>query len=82
MYRDLRKVYWSEGMKKGISQFVAKCPDCQQVKVDHQRPGGLAQNIELPEWKWEMINMNFITGLPSSHRQHDFIWVVVYRMTK
>ncbi|KAH0720138.1 hypothetical protein KY284_005168 [Solanum tuberosum] len=30
-------------------------------------PGGMAQNIELPEWRWEMINMDFITGLPSYH---------------
>ncbi|WMV24393.1 hypothetical protein MTR67_017778, partial [Solanum verrucosum] len=45
-------------------------------------PGGLAQRIELPEWKWEMINMDFITGLPRSLRQHDSIWVIVDRMTK
>ena len=36
-------------MKKGIAKFVAKCPDCQQVKVDHRNPCGLAQNIEFPE---------------------------------
>jgi len=82
MYRDLREVYWWNGMKKGITEFVAKCPNCQQVKVEHQRPGGLAQRIELPEWKWEMINMDFITGLPRSRRQHDSIWVIVDRMTK
>ncbi|KAH0711565.1 hypothetical protein KY289_007524 [Solanum tuberosum] len=82
MYRDLREVYWWNGMKKGIAEFVAKCPNCQQVKVEHQRPGGLAQRIELPEWKWEMINMDFITGLPRSRRQHDSIWVIVDRMTK
>ncbi|KAH0691243.1 hypothetical protein KY285_018431 [Solanum tuberosum] len=64
MYRDLREVYWWNDMKKGIAEFVAKCPNCQQVKVEHQRPGGLAQNIELPEWKWEMINMDFITDYP------------------
>ncbi|WMV29725.1 hypothetical protein MTR67_023110 [Solanum verrucosum] len=29
-----------------------------------------------------MINMDFITGLPSSRRQHDSIWVIVDRMTK
>ncbi|KAH0670582.1 hypothetical protein KY290_025996 [Solanum tuberosum] len=51
MYRDLREVYWWNGMKKDIAEFVTKCPNCQQVKVEHQRPGGLAQNIELPEWK-------------------------------
>ncbi|WMV40816.1 hypothetical protein MTR67_034201 [Solanum verrucosum] len=29
-----------------------------------------------------MVNMDFITGLPRSHRQHDSIWVIVDRMTK
>ncbi|KAH0693675.1 hypothetical protein KY285_020772 [Solanum tuberosum] len=64
MYRDLREVYWWSSMKKGIVEFVAKCPNCQQVKVEHQSPSGLAKNIELLEWKWEMINMDLITGLP------------------
>ena len=48
MFRNLREVYMCEGMKKDIVEFVAKCPNFQQVKVEHQRPGGLAQNIELP----------------------------------
>ncbi|WMV42357.1 hypothetical protein MTR67_035742 [Solanum verrucosum] len=39
MYRDLREVYWWSIMKKGIAEFVAKCLNCQQVKVEHQRPG-------------------------------------------
>ncbi|KAH0683010.1 hypothetical protein KY289_020762 [Solanum tuberosum] len=82
MYRDLREVYWWSSMKKGIAEFVVKCPNCQQVKVEHQRPGGMAQNIELPEWKWEMINMDFITWFPQSRRQHDSIWLIVDRMTK
>ncbi|WMV46373.1 hypothetical protein MTR67_039758, partial [Solanum verrucosum] len=33
MYRDLWEVYWWNGMKKDIAKFVAKCPNCQQVKV-------------------------------------------------
>ncbi|XP_069146065.1 uncharacterized protein [Solanum lycopersicum] len=53
-----------------------------QVKVEHQRPGGLAQNTDILEWKWEMINMNFITGLPRSRRQHDSIWVIVDKISK
>ncbi|KAH0706733.1 hypothetical protein KY289_011809 [Solanum tuberosum] len=39
MYHDLREVYWWNSMKKGIAEFVVKCPNCQQVKVEHQRPG-------------------------------------------
>ena len=30
-----------------ISELVAKCPNFQQVKVEHQRIGGMAHNIEL-----------------------------------
>ncbi|WMV24123.1 hypothetical protein MTR67_017508, partial [Solanum verrucosum] len=51
MYHDLRKVYWWSSMKKGIVEFVANCPNCQQVKVEHQRPAGMAQDIELPKLK-------------------------------
>ncbi|WMV58599.1 hypothetical protein MTR67_051984, partial [Solanum verrucosum] len=35
MYRDIREVYWWNGMKKDIAEFEAKCPNCQQVKVQH-----------------------------------------------
>ncbi|KAH0689070.1 hypothetical protein KY289_016428 [Solanum tuberosum] len=82
MYRDLREVYWWNGMKKDIADFVAKCPNCQQVKVDHQKPRGMTQEIDIPTWKWELINMDFITGLPCTRRQHDSIWVIVDRVTK
>ena len=35
MYRDLREVYWWNGMTRDIADFVSKCPNCQQVKVEH-----------------------------------------------
>jgi len=66
MHRDLREAYWWSSMKTSIAEYVVKCPNCQQVKVEHQRPGGMAKNINLSEWKREMINMDFMTGLPRS----------------
>ncbi|WMV09673.1 hypothetical protein MTR67_003058 [Solanum verrucosum] len=33
-------------MKKHIAYFVAKCLNCQQVKVEHQRTGGFSQDID------------------------------------
>ncbi|WMV09746.1 hypothetical protein MTR67_003131 [Solanum verrucosum] len=38
MYRDLREVFWWNGMKRDITDFVAKFPNCQQVKVEQQKP--------------------------------------------
>ena len=42
----------------------------------------MTQEIDIPTWKWDVINMDFITGLPRIRRQHDSIWVIVDRMTK
>ena len=53
MYQDLRQHYWWRRMKKDIVGFVARCLNCQQVKYEHQRPGGLLQQMDIPEWKWE-----------------------------
>ena len=69
-------------MKKDIAAFVPKCATCQQVKLEHQRPGGMMQEFSIPTWKWEEINMDFVIGLPPSRRHHDSIWVVVDRLTK
>ncbi|XP_070013771.1 uncharacterized protein [Nicotiana sylvestris] len=54
MHHDVKEQYWWDNMKKSISQFVAQCPNCQQVKIEHQKPGGLLQNIEILTWKWEV----------------------------
>ncbi|XP_071901009.1 uncharacterized protein [Coffea arabica] len=38
--------------------------------------------LEIPEWKWEHITMDFVTGLPRSQQGFDAIWVIVDRLTK
>ena len=69
-------------MKRSIAELVAQCPNCQQLKVEHQRPGGYMKHIELFIWKWGMINRDFVTGLPLSFSKFDSIWVIVERITK
>ena len=64
MYHDLKRSYWWPGMKKAVAHYVAKCFTCQQVKADYQKPSGLLQPLEVPQWKWESISMDFIDGLP------------------
>ena len=82
MYRDIcRQYYWS-GMKKHVADFVRRCLTCQQVKVEHQRPIGLLQPLEVAEWKWEHITMDFVNHLPQTSRKHDAVWVIVDWLTK
>ncbi|GKB70028.1 putative reverse transcriptase domain-containing protein, partial [Tanacetum coccineum] len=52
------------------------------IKAEHQRPSGLLQQPEIPEWKWERIAMDFITKFPRTRNGHDAIWVIMDRLTK
>ena len=47
-----------------------------------QKTGSMTQEIDIPTWKWDVINMDFTIGLPLTPRQHDSIWVIVDRMIK
>ena len=38
--------------------------------------------MPIPEWKWDKLGMDFITGLPRTKSGYDTIWVVVDRLTK
>ena len=42
----------------------------------------IAAALPIPEWKWDKLGMDFITGLPRTHSSYDSIWVVVDRLTK
>nr|GEU29252.1 putative reverse transcriptase domain-containing protein [Tanacetum cinerariifolium] len=80
MYQDLKKLYWWPNMKADIATFVSKCLTCAKVKAEHQKPSGLLQQPEIPEWKWEKITMD--SGLPRTPSGYDSIWVIVDRLTK
>nr|GEZ59568.1 putative reverse transcriptase domain-containing protein [Tanacetum cinerariifolium] len=61
MYHDLCDMYWRPRMKRDIAIYISKCLTCAKVKVEHQRPSGLLQQLEIPEWKWDNITMDLIT---------------------
>ncbi|GJZ81274.1 putative reverse transcriptase domain-containing protein [Tanacetum coccineum] len=82
MYHDLRDLYWWPGMKRDIAEYVSKCLTCSKIKAEHQKPSGLLQQPEIPEWKWEKITMDLVTKLPRSSGGYDAIWVIVDRLTK
>jgi hypothetical protein len=73
MYMDLKELFWWNNMKREIAKFVSECHTCQRVKM---------QPLNIPEWKWEEIGMDFITGLPLTPKKKDMIWVIVDRLTK
>jgi hypothetical protein len=46
------------------------------------KPGGLLQPLNIPDWKWDDISVDFIVGLPMTARKFDLIWMIMDRFTK
>nr|GEV54392.1 reverse transcriptase domain-containing protein [Tanacetum cinerariifolium] len=82
MYQYLKKLYWWPNMKAEIPTSVSKCLTCTKVKAEYQKPSGLLVQLEIPQWKWENITMDFVTKLPKMVNGQDTIWVIIDRLTK
>ena len=52
------------------------------MKTQHRNPTRLLQPLPIPEWKWEVVTIDFITKLPRTVNQHDSIMVVVDKLTE
>ena len=69
-------------MKREIAAFVSRFMTYQLVEAKHQKPSGLLQLLEIPEWKWENLTMDFVSGLPRTSRGNNAIWIIMDRLTK
>ena len=82
MIAMIRKDLFWPNMKKEVAKYLACFIEFQQVNEKHQHPTGLLQPLPIPEWKWEIISMDFITCLPKNFRKHDLIMVIVDNLSK
>jgi hypothetical protein len=78
----LKKLFCWPNMKAEIAEYLDRCQYCQQVKAKHQHPTDLLHPLPIPEWKWETISLEFITGLPKTQKQNDSIMVVIDKLSK
>jgi hypothetical protein len=69
-------------MKQDIARYVAEYDVCRRIKAEHQKPAGRLQPLPIPVWKWDKVQMDFITGLPKSQKGHDVVLVVVDQLSK
>ena len=69
MITTLRKDYFWLNMKNEVAEFLARRMKCQQVKAEHRHPMGLLQPLPIPEWKWEVISIDLITGLLKKRKE-------------
>lgn len=76
-----RKYYWPK-MYQHVSLYVSSCDKCQSNKSSNQSPIGLLQSLPIPNNRWEQVTMDFIGPLPFTKNGHNFILVIVDKLSK
>lgn len=67
---------------QGLAEYMSKCLTCQWSKGEHQRHAGLLQPLEIPEWKWDSVSMDFVMGLPKTRSKNNTIRAMLDRLSK
>jgi hypothetical protein len=70
-----RYCYWPK-MNEIVSRYVRGCSLCATSKPSNIKLG-LYTPLPVPSCPWEIISMDFVEGLPTYKRNHDYIYVVV-----
>ena len=78
----VRSQFFWTGMRKDVADYIYICMECQRVKAEHRHPIGFLHPLPISEKKWEALTTDFITKFPRTTRKHDFIMVVVDKLTK
>ena len=75
-----RHYYWPN-YQKDVREFVQSCQRCGESKSSNQKKSGLLQPLPIPTRRFEVITMDFVTGLPEADG-FTAIMVMVDKLTK
>jgi hypothetical protein len=75
-----RHFHWPS-MQPQVEKFIRACALCSQSRPSNRKQG-LYQPLPLPSHPWNSISMDFLSGIPTTQKKHDAIWVVVCRFSK
>ncbi|XP_071933110.1 uncharacterized protein [Coffea arabica] len=64
MYHDVKSLYWWEGLKKDVAEYVQKCLTCQQVKAEYQKPSEQREDINANDTATDELKQETPPTLP------------------
>jgi hypothetical protein len=78
----VREVFFWEGQKGDVTEYIRKCDSCQRVKAPRMKPQGELHPLNIPYRRWESVSLDLITDLPETKDGHTAIVVFVDRLSK
>lgn len=80
--RNITVNYWWPKLLSQVNKYVRYCPSCQAMKASTEKQAGLLRAVQAPKSRWDIVSMDFITGLPVTANGYSAIMVVVDKLTK
>jgi len=81
-YATLARYYWWPNMSTDVKNFVRTCDYCQRSKGRTLISSGSLSPVAIPQERWEVVTMDFVTGLPKTKQGFDMIMTVVDKLSK
>jgi hypothetical protein len=72
--------YWPK-LQKDINKYIRYCISCV-ISMPTIKKQGVYTHIPTPERPWESISMDYMSGLPSTKKGNDCVFVVVDQFSK
>ncbi|GFW04278.1 retrovirus-related Pol polyprotein from transposon 412 [Trichonephila clavipes] len=80
-FQKIEKRYYWTGMKKYISDYIKKCPECARFKATNQKPAGLLRTPVYSQ-RFEVIAIDLFGPLPQTDSGKQWIFIVEDCATK
>ena len=79
--RRVQRIFYWPNMDKTVAHFVASCDSCKRYKARTRKSAYANKPFDVPEHPWDVMGMDEKTGLPTSSKGNDAIWVFVDHLT-
>ena len=80
----VRRKYLIPNLKELVRYHVRSCDICQKFKTDHHLPRGYIENLDIPEYRWQSLSMDWLTlpAITVEGTLFDEVLTVTDRATK
>jgi hypothetical protein len=81
-YEKLSRRFFWKGMGRDVTEYCSTCLICQFSKKRKHSPDGLIHPLPVPRRRWQVVTVDFVTGLPKTKKGYNAIATFTDKLSK
>eukprot|EP00854_Cymbomonas_tetramitiformis_P034183 gene34183-biopygen18681 len=74
--------FWWPRMSRDVTHWCKSCVVCQQTRPRNGYPDGQLNPLQVPVRLWQVVSIDFVTGLPRTERGYDAFATFTDKLSK